>query len=50
MINVFISCGQPGAVLGKEGANIPIVTLAINKIVGRKIKVNVNVLTYENAC
>jgi ribosomal protein S3 len=40
--------GQPGGVIGKDGTNIPIITKAVNLIVGRKIKVNVNVIAYEN--
>lgn len=45
---VFIYCGQVGVILGKEGAGVKELTLKINKIVGRKIKVNINVLQYEN--
>ncbi len=47
-VDVFVTCGQPGLIIGKEGANIPVVTLAINKIVGRKTKVNVNVIAHGN--
>jgi small subunit ribosomal protein S3 len=47
-IDVFCYAGQPGLVIGKEGANISIITKEINKIVGRKIKVNFNVLSYDN--
>lgn len=47
-INLFIYCGQVGLILGKESANLKPLTLAINKIVGRKIKVNINVMQYEN--
>lgn len=47
-IYIFVYVGQPGGVIGKDGTNIPIITKAINKIVGRKIKVNVNVIPYEN--
>jgi ribosomal protein S3 len=35
-------------VIGKEGANIPVITKEINKIVGRKKKVNVNITAHEN--
>jgi ribosomal protein S3 len=45
---VFIQCGQPGTLLGKEGANINAITIAINKIVGRDKKVNINVIPYDN--
>lgn len=47
-IVVFIYCGQTGIILGKEGAELKVLTLKINKIVGRKIKVHINVLQYEN--
>ncbi len=47
-VDVFVNCGQPGIIIGKEGANIPLVTKEINKIVGRKIKVNVNVIAHQN--
>jgi small subunit ribosomal protein S3 len=47
-INLFVYVGQPGSVIGKEGTNIPVITKAINLIAGRKVKVNVNVIAYEN--
>lgn len=47
-IDCFVYAGQPGGIIGKEGANIAVMTKEINKIVGRKIKVNINVITYEN--
>ena len=47
-VDVFVTCGQPGLIIGKEGSNIPVVTLAINKIVGRKTKVNFNVISHGN--
>jgi small subunit ribosomal protein S3 len=47
-IDIFVYAGQPGPIIGKDGGNIPVVTKAINKIVGRKIKVNINVLKYDN--
>lgn len=47
-ITVFIYCSQPGIILGKEETNIPIVKLAINKIVGRKTNVIINVIAHEN--
>lgn len=47
-VDVFVSCGQPGLIIGKEGANIPAVIKEVNKIVGRKIKVNVNVIAHIN--
>ena len=49
-IDLFIYCGQPGALIGKEGENLKKLTLDINKIVGRKIKVNPNVIQYANTC
>jgi ribosomal protein S3 len=47
-IDVFCHAGQPGLIIGKDGVNIPIVIKEINKIAGRKIKVNFNVIAYEN--
>ncbi len=47
-INIFIYCGQPGIILGKESTEVKALALNVNKIVGRKIKVNINVLQYEN--
>jgi ribosomal protein S3 len=48
IINIFVYAGQPGGVIGKDGTNIPVIIKEINKIVGRKIKVNVNVIAHEN--
>jgi ribosomal protein S3 len=45
---VFVYCGQPGKLNGQDNANVPTIVKEINKIVGRKIKVNLNVLAYEN--
>lgn len=47
VIDIFIHCSQPGIVLGKEMANLKILKRQINYIVGRKTKVNVNVLAVE---
>jgi ribosomal protein S3 len=47
-VNLFVYVGQPGGVIGKDGTNIPVITKAIHLIVGRKMKVNVNVIPYEN--
>jgi small subunit ribosomal protein S3 len=47
-VNIFVYTGQPGGVIGKEGTNVPVMTKAINMIVGRKIKVNINVIAHEN--
>ena len=49
-IDLFIHCGQPGVLIGKEGENLKKLVLDINKIVGRKIKVNPNILQYNNTC
>ena len=46
-IDIFIHCSQPGIVLGKEMANLKILKSQINYIVGRKTKVNINVLPVE---
>jgi len=47
-IVVDVIAGQPGLIFGKDNANIKPITLAINKIVGRKITVSLNVVTFEN--
>ena len=49
-IDLFIYCGQPALIIGKEQEGLKKLTLAINKIVGRKIKVNINVIQYNNVC
>ena len=49
-ITLFIYCGQPALIIGKEQEGIKKLSLAINKIVGRKIKVNINALQYNNVC
>lgn len=46
-ISVYLTAGQPGLILGKEGANVKNITLAINKIVGKRIKVAFSVIPYE---
>lgn len=46
-IDLFVHCSQPGIILGKEMANLKIVKKEINIIVGRKIKVNINVLSLD---
>lgn len=46
-IDVYVYVGQPGVVLGKESENLPKIKLAINKIVGRNIKVNLTVMPVE---
>ncbi len=46
-IDIFIHCSQPGIVLGKEMSNLKTLKKTINYIVGRKTKVNVNVLPVE---
>lgn len=47
-ITVFVYCSQPGIILGNENSELSKVILMINKIVGRNIKVNVNVIALEN--
>lgn len=47
-ITVDVIAGQPGLIFGKDSANLKSITLAINKIVGRKINVKFNVITFEN--
>lgn len=46
-LDVYVHVGQPGSIIGKEGENINKIKLAINKIVGRKIKVNVSAIPYD---
>ena len=47
-INLFIHCSQPGVILGNENSELKNVTLLINKIVGRNVKVKINVIPLEN--
>ena len=47
-LDIFIYCGQPGLITGKENAELTKLALAINKIAGRKLKVNINVIPYAN--
>lgn len=46
-LDIYIHCSQPGIVLGKEMANLKTLKLQINYIVGRKTKININVLPLE---
>ena len=46
-VDIFIHCSQPGIVLGKDMANLKILKKQLNYIVGRKTKVNVNVLPID---
>lgn len=48
VILVNVIAGQPGLIYGKNNANVNEIILAINKIVGRKIKVNFYVTIFEN--
>lgn len=48
-IDLFIHCSQPGIVLGKEMANLKVLKKQISLIVGRKVKVNINVLQLEKS-
>ena len=45
---VTVNAGQPGLILGDKNSNEKKDILAINKIVGRKIKVHFSVLNYAN--
>lgn len=45
---VTVHAGQPGLILGDKNSNEKKDILAINKVVGRKIKVHFSVLNYEN--
>ncbi|MCQ3908050.1 MAG: 30S ribosomal protein S3 [Mycoplasmoidaceae bacterium] len=47
-ISVVVKAGQPGLIAGANNANEKDNILAINKIVGRKIKVTLNLVQYEN--
>lgn len=46
-IFVFIYAGQPGVLSGNDNNNINNIKLMINKIVGRKVDVNVNIVSIE---
>lgn len=46
-IDLFIHCSQPGIMLGKEMSTLKIVKKDVSLIVGRKTKVNVNVLALD---
>lgn len=43
-ISLTIHCSQPGIILGNENAELAKVILLVNKIVGKKIKVRINVV------
>lgn len=47
-IDIFINCSQPGIILGKEMSTLKIIKKQINLIVGRKVKVNANVIALDN--
>lgn len=46
-ITIFIYAAQPGLIVGNEGSEIKNATLLINKIVGRKVKVKIEVITVQ---
>ncbi|RXY96848.1 30S ribosomal protein S3 [Malacoplasma penetrans] len=46
-VDIFIHCSQPGIVLGKEMSNLKVLKQQLSYIVGRKTKVNVNVLPLD---
>ncbi len=46
-IDVFVYAMQPGILIGSEGSESKKIKLEINKIVGRNIKVNLNILAIE---
>lgn len=47
-IDIFINCSQPGIILGKEMSTLKIIKKEINLIVGKKVKVNANVIALDN--
>ena len=47
-ITVFAYSAQPGYLLGKDGETVNKIKKEINKIVGKNIKVNLNVITVNN--
>ncbi len=47
-IFLFIYAAQPGVLLGEQGANLTKIKLLVNKIVGRKITVHIEVITIQN--
>ncbi len=48
-IELFVYSAQPGFLLGKEGANLEKIKDQISRIVGKKIKVNIKIITVENS-
>lgn len=46
-INVYVHCFQPGIVLGKDMHNLKTLKKQVGYIVGKKTKVNINVLPLE---
>ena len=47
-IELYINCSQPGILLGKEMATLKLIKKQISLIVGKKTKVNANVIALEN--
>lgn len=47
-ITLFVYSAQPGILLGNEGATLSEIKLIVNKIVGRKIAVKIEVVTVKN--
>lgn len=44
-ITIYVYCVQPGVIFGTENSELKNATLAVNKIVGRDIKVKINVIS-----
>lgn len=47
-VYVYVYCVQPGVVIGKDAENIATITKAINKIVGRNVKVFITINEFVN--
>lgn len=48
-ITLFIYAGQPGILTGNENSNIKNIQSQVNRIVGRKTKVIINIIAVENS-
>lgn len=47
-ISIFVYCVLPGVIFGTENSELKNATLAVNKIVGRSIKVKLNIFAIES--
>lgn len=47
-ITLYVYCVQPGVIFGTENSELKNAILAVNKIVGRNIKVKINIISINN--